>query len=78
MYPTPCGYSNMLTSGVDLLRTTNTTFSVMFDSGSSKAISGFKEDFVGEIMAPTKELCLGGMTDEMLIEGTGTVLWGFL
>ena len=76
--PTPYSYNTMLTSGVDLLRTTNTTFPVICDSGASKAISGFKVDFVGEIVVPPRKLRLGRMSDGMLIEGTGTVVCGFL
>ena len=67
----------MLTGGVDLLHTAHKTFPAIFDSGASKAISGFKSDFVGEITPPPKELRLGGMSDGMLIEGTGTIKWGF-
>ena len=65
MCPTPCNYNTMLIDGVDLLWTTNTTFPVIFDSGASKAISGFKEDFVGEIVSPSIELHLCGMADVM-------------
>ena len=42
--PTPYSYNTMLTGGVDLLRSApNQNFPVMFDSGASNAISGFKE-----------------------------------
>ena len=41
--PNLCSYNTILTGGVDLLRTTNTTLPVVIDSGESKAISGFKE-----------------------------------
>ena len=75
---TPYSYNTMLTGGVDLLRTTNNTFLVIFNSGASKAISGFKEDFVDKILAPPRELRLGIIEDGMFIEGTGTVVWEFL
>lgn len=44
-------------------------FQVIFDSGASKAISGYKENFIGEIVTPDTEMCLGGMANGMLIEG---------
>ena len=68
----------MLTGGVDLLRTTNTKIPVIIESWASKDIIGFKEDFVGKIVAPPREIRLGRMTDGMLIEDTETVAWGFL
>ena len=78
MCPIPCIYNTMLTGGVDLLRKTNNIFPVTFDSGLSKAISGFKKEFVGEIVASPRKLRLEGREDGMLIEGTVTLSWGFL
>ena len=70
MCPIPCSYKTMLTGEVDLLRTTNTTLPVIFDSVTSKAIRRFNEYFVDDIVDPPRELHLDGMDDEILIEGT--------
>ena len=74
---TPCGYTTMLNGGMDLLHMTHKIFLGIFDSGASKAISGFRSDFSGEVTPPPKELRLGGMSNRMLIERTGTIQWGF-
>ena len=59
MRPTPYSYNTILIGGVDLLRSApNQIFPVIFDSGASKAISGFKEDFVGEIIPPPNSVTL--------------------
>ena len=69
MCPTPYSYNTMLTRWIDLLQPVpNQTFPVIYDSGASKASSGFKEEFVGEI-PPPNELWLDEMVDGMLIEG---------
>ena len=52
-------------------------FPVIFDSGASLAVSGFKEDFCGHIPRPSQTLSLGGMAQGMPIEGIGTVQWTF-
>ena len=52
-------------------------FPVIFDSGASKAISGFKEDFVKGIKGAPAGMTLGGMADGMAIAGEGLVQWTF-
>ena len=53
-------------------------FPVIFDSGASKAISGFKEDFVKGVKGAPAGMTLGGMADGMAIAGEGLVQWTFL
>ena len=55
----------MLPGGVGLLHTAHKAFPVIFDSGASKALIGFKSDFVREIIPPPIQLHLGGMADGM-------------
>ena len=52
-------------------------FQVIFDSCASKAISGSKEDFIGEIVTLDTEMRFGGMVNGMLIEGVSIVKWIF-
>ena len=54
------------------------SFPVIFDSGASKVISGFKEDFVKGIKGAPAGMTLGGMADGMAIAGEGLVQWTFL
>ena len=48
---------------------TNGRFAVIFDSGASCAISGFREDFVLELTSPSTTMKLGGMANGMNIVG---------
>jgi hypothetical protein len=53
-------------------------FQVIFDSGASKAISGFQEDFTeGIIPNPHEDITLGGMANGLVIKGEGIVQWTF-
>ena len=52
-------------------------FPIIFDSGASVAISGFKEDFISTLNSPKKEIRLGGMANGMPVEGIGNVKWSF-
>ena len=52
-------------------------FPIIFDTGASLAVSGFKEDFVGSIVTPQQSLTLGGMAQGISIAGTGVVQWAF-
>jgi len=54
------------------------SFPVIFDSGASLAISGNREDFVGDLVTPKTDLRLGGMAQGMKIEGIGTLKWTFV
>ena len=53
----------------------NKKFPIIFDSGASVAISGFKNDFVSDIQEPSSEIRLGGMANGMLVKGIGKVKW---
>lgn len=52
-------------------------FPVIFDSGASIAITGNKGDFVGPLLPPATDLCLGGMAHGAKVEGIGNVHWRF-
>ena len=54
---------------------TSKEFPILFDSGASVAISGFKEDFVSELNRPKTDIRLGGMANGMPVEGIGKVKW---
>ena len=75
----PTSYNASLTGSTSFLNRIGplSLFQVIFDSGASKAISGYKEDFIGEIITPDTEMRLGGMANGMLIEGVGIVKWRF-
>ena len=54
------------------------SFTVIWDTGATMAITHEKADFIGEI-APTKiPLTLGGIASGLRIEGVGMVEWGFI
>ena len=75
----PTSYNASLTGSTSFLNRIGplSLFQVIFDLGASKAISGYKEDFIGEIITPDTEMRLGGMANGMLIEGVGIVKWRF-
>ena len=50
-------------------------FPIIFDSGASVAISGYKDDFISELKEPSSEIRLGGMANGMLVKGIGNVKW---
>jgi hypothetical protein len=52
-------------------------FPVIFDSGASVAISGDRNDFVGALQIPFRDLRLGGMAQGAKVEGIGVVHWTF-
>ena len=54
---------------------TSKEFPILFDSGASVAISGFKEDFIADLNRPKTDIRLGGMANGMLVEGIGKVKW---
>ena len=70
-----CGYNTMLLGGINASLSTTAPSPVICDSNASSTIRGFKYYSIGLIIKPIKELCLGGMTDVILIEGTGKMLY---
>ena len=50
-------------------------FSIIFDSGTSLAISSFKEVLISECFALENQLFLGGLANGIPIEDIGTVEW---
>ena len=50
-------------------------FPIIFDSGASVAITGYKKDFISDLTHPKTETRLGGMANGMLVEGIGYVKW---
>ena len=50
---------------------------ITFDTGASLAITPDKSDFDGPLSIPSGDLRLGGMANELRIEGMGTVTWTF-
>ena len=58
-----------------LLSSTAKKFPIIFDSGASVAISGYKDDFISELKEPSSEIRLGGMANGMLVKGIGNVKW---
>ena len=56
----------------------NIHFSVIWDTGATRSVSGYKDDFVGEISVPKVPLRLGGIASGLTVEGIGTVHWTFL
>ena len=54
------------------------TFSVIWDTGATRSISGYASDFVGPILAPSAPLRLGGIASGLDVAGIGTVKWIFV
>ena len=55
----------------------NPSLSIVFDSGTSLAISGHRDDFIGPIWGFPEVWHLRGMAGSMLIDGIGDVQWTF-
>ena len=55
----------------------DSSFSIIWDSGASVTISPDKRDFVGELKRPTTITQLRGIAKGLRIEGEGTVRWSF-
>ena len=53
----------------------NKKFPIIFDSGASVAISGYRNDFISDLKEPSSEIRLGGMANGMLVKGIGNVKW---
>jgi hypothetical protein len=53
-------------------------YQVVFDSGATQSISFKRDDFVGELKAPSAGLQLQGLATGLKIEGEGHVLWSFV
>lgn len=69
---------NVAIQAEDFLSLSSNQFPVVFDSGASRCISGYREDFIGPLAAPSKTLQIGGMASGKTVEGIGTVRWSFL
>ena len=48
-------------------------FSVIWDTGATRPVSGFTGDFIGPMIIPSTPLLLGGIASGLVVEGIGTV-----
>jgi hypothetical protein len=75
------GYYDLLLSPTALLAQalpTEGAFPVIFDTGATLAVTGIRDDFIGnDFQAPATDLRLGGLARGLLIAGVGTVHWSF-
>ena len=79
--PSHLGLNTALNGNINFLDCLNPSqlnrFPVIFDSGASVAITGNRNDFVGQLQSPLGDQCIGEMAQGAKVEGIGTVKWHF-